>query len=207
MPAPRPAAARRTARSGPIRRPAGRAASSPDRVADRLAELVHPQAPETVRHADRGREPSSHERARLASTRPSRRAAPAASSARRTAAGGCTCAAATQCGHVGCCDTSPAQHATAHFRATGHPVVQSFEPGEDWFWDYTDETGVARPRARAAHQRVPRTSPCPALPTGCPTTGGTTSTEQRLVSRAGQPIAGSPRPTAVPHDHPRRARR
>jgi Zn-finger in ubiquitin-hydrolases and other protein len=41
-----------------------------------------------------------------------------------------------QCGHIGCCDTSPAQHATAHFRATGHPYVQSFEPGEDWFWDY-----------------------------------------------------------------------
>jgi hypothetical protein len=45
-----------------------------------------------------------------------------------------------QCGHVGCCDSSPAQHAMAHFRATGHPVIQSFEPGEDWFWDYrTDE--------------------------------------------------------------------
>ncbi len=35
------------------------------------------------------------------------------------------------CGHVGCCDTSPAQHATRHFVETGHPVVQSFEPGED----------------------------------------------------------------------------
>ncbi|MER7569310.1 UBP-type zinc finger domain-containing protein [Streptomyces sp. NPDC097941] len=40
------------------------------------------------------------------------------------------------CGHVGCCDSSPSQHATAHYRATGHPVVQSFEPGEDWFWDF-----------------------------------------------------------------------
>jgi hypothetical protein len=41
-----------------------------------------------------------------------------------------------QCGHVGCCDSSPARHATAHFHATGHPVIASFEPGEDWFWDY-----------------------------------------------------------------------
>ena len=46
------------------------------------------------------------------------------------------------CGHIGCCDSSPAQHATAHWKATGHPVIQSFEPGEDWFWDYsTDQAG------------------------------------------------------------------
>ena len=41
-----------------------------------------------------------------------------------------------QCGHVGCCDTSPEQHATAHVRSSGHPVIRSFEPGEDWFFDY-----------------------------------------------------------------------
>src|SRR6267378_2934914 len=40
------------------------------------------------------------------------------------------------CGHIGCCDNSPSQHATAHHNATGHPVLQSFEPGEDWFFDY-----------------------------------------------------------------------
>jgi hypothetical protein len=45
------------------------------------------------------------------------------------------------CGHVGCCDTSPAQHATAHAVATGHAIIRSFEPGEDWFYDY--ETGQA----------------------------------------------------------------
>ncbi|MGY2704335.1 MULTISPECIES: UBP-type zinc finger domain-containing protein [unclassified Nocardioides] len=50
-----------------------------------------------------------------------------------------------QCGHVGCCDTSPMQHATAHFRETGHPVIRSFEPGEEWFWDYTTESGFAGP--------------------------------------------------------------
>jgi hypothetical protein len=44
-----------------------------------------------------------------------------------------------ECGHVGCCDSSPQRHATAHFRGTGHPVVRSFEPGESWRWCYLDE--------------------------------------------------------------------
>jgi hypothetical protein len=45
-----------------------------------------------------------------------------------------------QCGHVGCCDTSPSQHATGHYKATGHEYIQSFEPGEDWFYNFkTDE--------------------------------------------------------------------
>jgi hypothetical protein len=46
-----------------------------------------------------------------------------------------------QCGHIGCCDSSPSQHATAHYRASGHLLMQSFEPGEDWFWNF--ETGEA----------------------------------------------------------------
>ena len=50
-----------------------------------------------------------------------------------------------RCGHVGCCDSSPAQHASAHFRESGHPVVQSFEPGEEWGWDYEREIGVPLP--------------------------------------------------------------
>lgn len=41
-----------------------------------------------------------------------------------------------QCGHVGCCDSSPSQHASAHAGASGHPFIQSYEPGEDWFWNY-----------------------------------------------------------------------
>jgi hypothetical protein len=44
-----------------------------------------------------------------------------------------------QCGHVGCCDSSPNRHATAHNHATGHPIIRSFEPGEDWFWCYPDD--------------------------------------------------------------------
>lgn len=43
------------------------------------------------------------------------------------------------CGHVGCCDNSPNQHATAHFHATKHPIIQRFEPGEDWGYCYVDE--------------------------------------------------------------------
>jgi uncharacterized UBP type Zn finger protein len=42
------------------------------------------------------------------------------------------------CGHVGCCDSSPHRHATAHFHATDHPVMRSIEPGEDWRWCYLD---------------------------------------------------------------------
>ncbi len=44
-----------------------------------------------------------------------------------------------QCGHVGCCDSSPNRHATAHWREAGHPLIRSFEPGEDWWWCYPDE--------------------------------------------------------------------
>ncbi len=45
------------------------------------------------------------------------------------------------CGHVGCCDSSPNRHSTAHNASSGHPVVQSFEPGEDWYWCFFDEIG------------------------------------------------------------------
>ena len=44
-----------------------------------------------------------------------------------------------RCGHVGCCDSSPSQHASRHAADTGHPIAQSYEPGEDWFWDYANE--------------------------------------------------------------------
>ena len=42
-------------------------------------------------------------------------------------------------GRIGCCDDSPSRHATAHFEETGHPVIRSIEPGEEWFWCYVDE--------------------------------------------------------------------
>ena len=46
------------------------------------------------------------------------------------------------CGHIGCCDQSKNKHATKHFHATKHPVIQSFQPGESWKWCYIDEIGV-----------------------------------------------------------------
>lgn len=46
------------------------------------------------------------------------------------------------CGHVGCCDSSPNRHARKHFHQTEHPVVRSFEIGEDWRWCYVDEAFV-----------------------------------------------------------------
>lgn len=64
------------------------------------------------------------------------------------------------CGHVGCCDSSPSQHATAHFRDTGHPIIQSFEPGEDWYWSFPQEAmgdgpELAAPDSHPADQPAP----------------------------------------------------
>lgn len=55
------------------------------------------------------------------------------------------------CGHVGCCDDAPNRHGTAHFRASRHLVIQSFEPGDDW-WCYLDEIAFAADdRSSLAH--------------------------------------------------------
>ena len=45
------------------------------------------------------------------------------------------------CGHVGCCDNSKNKHATRHFKETGHPMIASYEPEENWLWCYPDEIG------------------------------------------------------------------
>jgi hypothetical protein len=59
------------------------------------------------------------------------------------------------CGHVGCCDSSPGTHATAHFRAhPDHPLMRSYEPGEEWWWCYVDE----------AMFEVPGAAPSPSHP-------------------------------------------
>jgi hypothetical protein len=65
-----------------------------------------------------------------------------------------------RCGHVGCCDSSPNQHARGHAAAAGHPVARSFEPGEDWFWDFSaerplDGPQLAPPQHRPLDQPVP----------------------------------------------------
>jgi hypothetical protein len=64
------------------------------------------------------------------------------------------------CGHVGCCDASPGQHATAHAREQGHPIATSFEPGEDWFWDYDVGAG-ARPVPLSPPTSRPDDQPAP----------------------------------------------
>jgi uncharacterized UBP type Zn finger protein len=46
------------------------------------------------------------------------------------------------CGHVGCCDSSPNRHATKHYQAKRHPVIKSFEPGEEWGYCYVDDLFV-----------------------------------------------------------------
>ena len=45
----------------------------------------------------------------------------------------------TECGHVGCCDSSIGKHATKHSVETGHPVIRSHQPGEDWLYCYADQ--------------------------------------------------------------------
>ena len=55
------------------------------------------------------------------------------------------------CGHVGCCDSSPNRHARAHWhKQPGHQVIRSFEPGEDWWWCFTDDLSFEIPGAPPA---------------------------------------------------------
>jgi hypothetical protein len=73
----------------------------------------------------------------------------------------------TACGHVGCCDTSPARHATAHWKQTGHPVIASYEPAESWMFDYRDDSmldgpALAGPQSHPVDQPVP--GPAGAVP-------------------------------------------
>lgn len=68
-----------------------------------------------------------------------------------------------QCGHIGCCDSSPEQHASAHAAAAGHPIIRSFEPGESWFWNYVTEAFCDGPQLAAPeHHPVDQTVPGPA---------------------------------------------
>jgi hypothetical protein len=64
------------------------------------------------------------------------------------------------CGHIGCCDSSPSQHASKHASEDGHSIVRSFEPGEDWFWDYKTEQYYDGP-ALAPPEQHPRDQPTP----------------------------------------------
>jgi hypothetical protein len=64
------------------------------------------------------------------------------------------------CGHVGCCDSSPAQHARGHFVSTGHAIIQSFEPHENWYYDFSADQmmfgpALAAPTAHPEGQSTP----------------------------------------------------
>jgi uncharacterized UBP type Zn finger protein len=61
------------------------------------------------------------------------------------------------CGYVGCCDSSPGRHATAHGLSSGHPIIRSIQPGENWSWCFVDEVAVEIPEI----QGEPRIPPSP----------------------------------------------
>ena len=70
----------------------------------------------------------------------------------------------TECGHIGCCDSSPSQHASKHAALNRHPVVASFEPGEDWFFDYEEKRMIKGVELLPPHSH-PTSRPAPG-PTG-----------------------------------------
>jgi uncharacterized UBP type Zn finger protein len=59
-----------------------------------------------------------------------------------------------ECGHVGCCDSSPQRHASAHARESDHPIMRSLEPGEDWAWCFVDEVAMVIPEVHG-QTRIP----------------------------------------------------
>jgi hypothetical protein len=65
-----------------------------------------------------------------------------------------------ECGHIGCCDSSPNQHASKHAAATGHPIICSFEPGEDWFYDYEKQAMIKGVELLPPHAH-PESQPTP----------------------------------------------
>jgi Zn-finger in ubiquitin-hydrolases and other protein len=65
-----------------------------------------------------------------------------------------------ECGHIGCCDSSPGQHAEKHAFLMGHPIVASFEPLQNWFFDY--RTGkIVKGMKLAAPRWHPENQPAP----------------------------------------------
>ena len=67
------------------------------------------------------------------------------------------------CGHIGCCDTSPSQHARQHAFDETHPLIQSFEPGEDWYYDFaSDQVGEGPQLAPPHHHPLDQPVPGPA---------------------------------------------
>ena len=68
-----------------------------------------------------------------------------------------------KCGHVGCCDSSPSQHASHHAADAGHPIIRSFEPDEPWFWNYAAQRYAYGPElAPPEHHPLEQPVPGPA---------------------------------------------
>ena len=60
-----------------------------------------------------------------------------------------------ECGKVGCCDSSPNRHASAHARESGHPLIRSLEPGEEWSWCFADDVALLIPQVQGETQIPP----------------------------------------------------
>jgi hypothetical protein len=78
----------------------------------------------------------------------------------RTGGAWCHLRMCLMCGHVGCCDSSPGKHASAHALASGHPIIRSVQPGEDWSWCYVDELAMRIPEVQG-EPRIPPSPLCP----------------------------------------------
>jgi uncharacterized UBP type Zn finger protein len=65
-----------------------------------------------------------------------------------------------ECGHVGCCDSSPNRHASAHATGSGHPLIRSLQPGENWSWCFVDEEMMVIPAVQGQVQ-IPPSPLCP----------------------------------------------
>ncbi|MBK5233266.1 MAG: UBP-type zinc finger domain-containing protein [Thermoleophilia bacterium] len=59
-----------------------------------------------------------------------------------------------ECGYVGCCDNSPEMHATRHNAASGHAIIRSIQPGEEWSWCFIDEIAMLIPEV-TGETRIP----------------------------------------------------
>ena len=64
------------------------------------------------------------------------------------------------CGHVGCCDSSPERHATAHAKGREHPLMRSVEPGENWSWCFVDQLAMVIREIEGAPE-IPPSPLCP----------------------------------------------
>src|SRR5207245_9228225 len=80
------------------------------------------------------------------------------------------------CGHIGCCDSSPSQHASRHAADSRHRIIRSYEPGEDWFWDYGREQFLDGPARSLRPATIRLISRCRGQRAASPETGSASCT-------------------------------